>query len=258
MVSKKSEGLSSARIPVSVCLIPERISHHNCAESIVVVIDILRATTTICTALGRGAACVVPVERADDCLPYQQDGYLIAGERGGQQLPGFDLGNSPVALLNLDIRGKQIALTTTNGTRALYASLPCQQLVVGSFANISLLVAWLRIQTLPVVLHCAGWRGEVNWEDTFFAGTVVARLQDTHHPANDSALLALTVADARSELRERGLNLSSHVERLEKLGAAADLAYCFLEDTQPVLPLFDGERLQDIHRQPVSRVSQAM
>ncbi len=235
---------------VRVCLTPALISQHDCRSSIVVVIDVLRATTTICTALGLGASGVIPVESEAECRTYRNANCRIAGERGGEKLPGFDLGNSPLELLKHDWHNIRLALTTTNGTRALHASMPCRHLVVGAFANRTVLAGWLAAQQLPVVLHCAGWRCEPNWEDTWLAGELVARLLPTHEPGDDTALLALSIAglDAAT-LRER-LAATSHYQRLLRLGHAADLDYCLQADTQAVVPRFDGLLLTDVLNQP--------
>ena len=233
------------RPPVRVCLTPALIGQHDCPSSVVVVIDVLRATTTICTALGLGAAAVIPVEGEDECRAYRSASCRIAGERGGAKLPGFDLGNSPLELLTLDWHNTRLALTTTNGTRALHASLPCRHLVVGAFSNLTALAGWLAAQQLPVVLHCAGWRGEPNWEDTWLAGELVARLLPTHDPGDDAALLALSIAGLETQTLRQRLAATSHYQRLLAMGHAADLDYCLQPDTQPVVPRFDGLVLSD-------------
>lgn len=248
MVSATRQSLNG-RPTVRVCLTPELIANHDCAESVVVVIDVLRATTTICTALALGAEAVIPVERAEDCLQFGAQGCLTAGERGGEKLPGFDLGNSPLELFDVEIKGRRLALTTTNGTRALYASLPCKALAIGAFSNLSVLSEWLAAEGLPVILHCAGWRGEPNWEDTLLAGLLVERLRETHATGNDAALLAQTAARLDGQKQQEMLEASSHFPRLRQLGAGADLDFCFQVDVQPVLPLFDGQALTDALRQ---------
>ena len=107
---------------VHVCLTPALIDQFDVSEAIVVVIDILRATTTMCVAFDHGAELMVPVEHIEECTPYKEKGFLIAGERSGEQLAGFDFGNSPFSYTEEAIKGKRIAITTTNGTRAIKAA----------------------------------------------------------------------------------------------------------------------------------------
>ena len=143
---------------------PALIDQFDVSESIVVVIDILRATTTMCVAFDKGAELMVPVAHIEECRSYKEKGYLIAGERSGEQIAGFDFGNSPFSYTKETVEGKRVAVTTTNGTRAIKAAQErnAREIVVGSFANISALTRWLIHKNEHVCLLCAGWRGPRN------------------------------------------------------------------------------------------------
>ncbi|MCL4151921.1 UNVERIFIED_CONTAM: hypothetical protein GTU68_024139, partial [Idotea baltica] len=133
----------------------------------------------MCVAFGNEAELIVPVEHIDECRTYRDKGYLIAGERAGEQIEGFDFGNSPFSYNRETVAGKRIAMTTTNGTRAIKAAQVrnAKEIVVGSFCNISALTRWLVKQDQHVCLICAGWRDNVTLEDTIFAGALSRKLR---------------------------------------------------------------------------------
>ncbi|MBU6325905.1 MAG: 2-phosphosulfolactate phosphatase, partial [Bacteroidetes bacterium] len=145
----------------------------------VVVIDVLRATSTICEALHQGAEEIVTTATPEEALTYREKGFLCAAERDGVTVPGFELGNAPQDYTSTLVAGRRIALTTTNGTRCLRISAGAHQVFAGSFLNISRLASYLLKEKKPVLLFCAGWKDKFNLEDTFFAGALASMLADT-------------------------------------------------------------------------------
>lgn len=233
---------------VHVCMTPALIDQFDVSEAIVVVIDILRATTTMCMAFDNGVEFMVPVEHAEECEAYREQGYLIAGERSGVQIEGFDFGNSPFSYTPKAVEGKRIAITTTNGTRAIKAAQErnARNIVVGSFCNISALSDWLIEQNQHVCLLCAGWRDHVTLEDTIFAGAMARKLRNHFTRFQDTALVAETLFQSANIRKRYFFRHSSHFNRLIHLNLQEEVKYAFRRDTHPVIPLMIGNELHDI------------
>lgn len=184
----------AARRRLDVYLLPTLVEPLELADKTVVVIDILRATTTIVHALAAGAVQVVPcleVDEARQAAAKMAAGAILGGERGGRQIPGFDLGNSPAEYTPDRVRNKTVVFTTTNGTRALRRCKLARRVLVGAFVNFSAVCRELNDES-DVVLLCAGTDGHVTREDTLFAGAVVDDLSRTQRDRrlNDQADIA--------------------------------------------------------------------
>lgn len=227
---------------LSVCLTPELIERYDLTKAQVVIIDVLRATTCMCVGLDRGLEHIVPVETPEQCLAYRAKGYLVAGERDGKPLAGFDFGNSPYSYLKRSIVGKRLAMTTTNGTRALALCKNARLLMIGAFANFTALVEQLEANPDPIILVCSGWKGRVNIEDTLLAGSLVNRLMKTLQP-DDDALVAQALFEDVSRRKGFYLRNSPHRTRVQNLGIEADIKYCLKQDTHPVVPVYVNGRL---------------
>jgi 2-phosphosulfolactate phosphatase len=177
---------------VSVHLLPSLMPAGTLRGGVAVVIDVLRATTTIVHALARGCPAVIPCGEIDEArevaagLP--RGSAILGGERRGEPIPGFDLGNSPGAYTADACRGKTLVMTTTNGTRALLASLEAEVVLVGAFVNLAATVQRLIHEKRPIHLICAGTEGRISYEDSLLAGALASRLVDLEHElANDEA-----------------------------------------------------------------------
>lgn len=204
----------------------------------VVVIDVLRATTTICKALYNGASSVLPVKSPEECITYQTKGYLCAAERGGYKVEGFDFGNSPQEFTPENVNGKNIALTTTNGTRALLDSKEAKNVFAGSFLNLSLLSGELVELGNDVILFCAGWKDKFNLEDTLFAGAVIERIKPFFEIEDDGSKAALDLWLLAKQDPHSYLQKANHVNRFKEMHAESDLEACLNMDKCPVLPVF--------------------
>jgi 2-phosphosulfolactate phosphatase len=163
---------------VNVCLSPALIPLFGVEKYIVVIIDIFRATSSICYGIDNGAEAIIPVAEVEECLAYQEKypHYLLAAERNGEVVNGFDFGNSPFSYTKEKVTGKTVVLTTTNGTHALHLSRNAKKVVIGSFLNLTAICDWLKTQQDDVLLVCAGWKNNFNLEDTVFAGAVTYQL----------------------------------------------------------------------------------
>src|SRR6202046_4305636 len=160
---------------VDVCLTPALIPLFEVENYIVVVIDIFRATSSICYGIENGAETIIPVAKVEECEAYRlkHPDYLLAAERDGKVVEGFDFGNSPFSYTKEKVAGHTVVLTTTNGTQALHLSRKAKKIVIGSFLNLTSLCSWLKIQHENILLVCAGWKNNFNLEDTLFAGAVI-------------------------------------------------------------------------------------
>jgi Phosphosulfolactate phosphohydrolase and related enzymes len=228
---------------IDVCLSPDLMHLYNVQDQTVVVVDILRATSCMTTAFAHNIESITPFAQLPDCLAQKKDGYLTAGERDGKKVDGFDLGNSPFEYMTPLLKGKKIAFTTTNGTKAILKSIGAKDIVIGSFLNLSAVVDYLQKVSNNVLIVCSGWKGKVNLEDTVFAGALVENLKDDFEHACDAPMIAQRLyIDARSNLKEF-LKNSSHIKRLKRLNIEKDIDFCLTEDQYDVVPIIRESRI---------------
>ena len=229
-------------------LSPALLHLYDVSNSIVVIIDVLRATSTIATALYNGAKCVIPVDSIARCMEIgKQIHGVTAGERDGQIAEGLEYGNSPFEYPREFIEGKTLVLTTTNGTRLLHMSLEkgAKEIITGSFPNLSAVCDHLIEMKKDVVLACAAWKDRVNMEDSLFAGAVISRIRD-HFTINcDSSHIAEKMYEkGKKDLFEfMKKNEASHYHRLMGFGLEKDIHYCLIADGANVLPLYKDGKL---------------
>ena len=234
---------------IDVCFSPALFHLYDPADSIVVVIDVLRATSSMCVAFHHGVKSIVPVATIDESLSYREKGFLVGAERKGEMVAGFDLGNSPFSYMNESIRDRNIALTTTNGTQAIQTAKNAKQIVIGSFLNITALSNWLLSQNSNVILLCSGWKNAFNFEDTLFAGAVVKRLlpQFELNDHRDAALAAMHLYELANSDLYAFLERSSHRKRLEKLHIEDDIEFCLKPDYTDVIPVMVGDAIYNLN-----------
>lgn len=224
---------------VEVCYTPLLYPVYKREDNIVVVIDVLRATSAICTALHYGAEKIIPVASVEEATKLKAQGLMVGAERDAVRLEGFDFGNSPYDYMRDDIKGKTLGLTTTNGTQAIEASKDAYQVVIGAFSNFNVLTRYLIEQERGVLLLCSGWKNRFNLEDAMFAGAVAKALSFKGSPLKlgDAALAAKHLYRVGKEDPDKFLRKSSHKERLARLGLKKDIRYCLSFDKAPVLPV---------------------
>ncbi|ETZ20273.1 2-phosphosulfolactate phosphatase [Pedobacter sp. V48] len=237
---------------IEVCLTPALLDLYAIEDSIVVVIDVLRATSSIVYGIDNGATAIIPVANVEDCLNYSDKGFLLAAERDGQVVEGYDFGNSPFSYTTEKVGGRTVVLTTTNGTKALHmARKRAHQVVMGSFLNLQALCNWLKIQDKSVLLLCAGWKDKFNLEDTLFAGAVVAELRKEFTHFDDSSVAAEDLYNlAKDDLRSY-LHKSSHSHRLAELNIEEDVRFCLQLNLCQAIPVMDGDALVSLKATPV-------
>ncbi|MBS1489976.1 MAG: 2-phosphosulfolactate phosphatase [Bacteroidetes bacterium] len=221
---------------IDVCLSPELMHLYEVRSRTVVVVDILRATSCMVTALAHGAESITPFAKLEECLNMKSKGYITSGERDGKKVDGFDKGNSPFEYMGDQVHGLKIAFTTTNGTQAIEKSKNAKEVIIGSFLNLSSVVKYLLLGENNVLIVCAGWKGRINLEDTLFAGAVVEKLKDYLGPDCDAPLAARHLYNLAKEDMAQFLNNSSHVKRLNRLNIYRDFEFCLSVDQYKILP----------------------
>lgn len=245
--------MSATQRNLYTCLSPALLNLYDLSNSVVVIIDVLRATSTIATALYNGAASVIPVATVARCIELGEEvGGITAGERDGKVADGLTYGNSPFEYPRSFIENKILVLTTTNGTKLLHMALDngAPEIITGSFPNVSAVCDHLIASDKDVLLGCSAWKDRVNLEDTLFAGAVISRIK-SHFAINcDSSKIAEQLYHEAGEdrfafMRERN---ATHYQRLMKYNLEKDIRYCLENDVANVLPIFKGDRLIDLSR----------
>jgi 2-phosphosulfolactate phosphatase len=230
------------------CLSPSLLHLYDISDSTVVIIDVLRATSTIATALYNGAKEVIPVSAVPECIRIGKEMCgITAGERDGKIADGLEYGNSPFEYPPSFIEGKTLVLTTTNGTKLLHmaAGNGAKQIITGSFPNISAVCDFLVVSNEPVMLACAAWKDRVNIEDTLFAGAVISRIKKHFHINCDASNIAETMYnEAKDDLYKfmKSKN-ASHYHRLSNYGLEKDIRYCLTNDSANVLCFYQDNKL---------------
>lgn len=224
-------------------LSPALLHLYDVNKSIVVIIDVLRATSTIATALYNGAKCIIPVDSVSRCIELgKQIHGITAGERDGKVAEGLEYGNSPFEYPKEFVEGKTIVLTTTNGTRLLHMALEkgAEDIITGSFANLSAVCDYLKERKQNVILGCAAWKDRINMEDSLFAGAVISKISEHFSINCDSSHIALDMYEkGRNDLfAVIKKNNASHYHRLMNLGLEKDIRYCLSADEANILPLY--------------------
>ena len=229
-------------------LSPALLHLYNVRECIVVVIDILRATSTIATALNNGAKEVIPVDSVEKCIRLGKEmACITAGERDGKIAEGLQYGNSSFEYPREFVQGKILVLTTTNGTKLLHMAVAkgATEIITGSFLNFSAVCDHLVENKKNVILACAGWKDKINIEDTLFAGAVIQKLKD-HFEINCDAsnMAACLYEQAQHDLFEfLKNNNASHYHRLMDFGLEKDIRHCLTPDIANVLPIYREGKL---------------
>jgi 2-phosphosulfolactate phosphatase len=233
--------LSAHKPALHTVLSPRLLDLYEVSNSIVVIIDVFRATSTIATALYNGALKIIPVDSVQQCIEIGKELQAItAGERDGKIVPGLQHGNSPSEYNRAFIENKILVLTTTNGTKLLHMALAkgAAQIVTASFLNLSAVCKYLVQEGKPVILGCSAWKDRFNLEDALCAGAIVSRVKEHFHIHCDSSLMACEMYELHKNTLPRFIRKTTHWHRLSAYGLEKDLEYCITEDAANVLPVY--------------------
>jgi len=240
---------SEERRFVEVCFSPKLFPDVMIKEHyIVVLVDILRATTSICAAFQNGVRSIVPVATLEEAKALKEKGFLVASEQDGKKLDFADFGNSAFGFSRENVGGKTLVYCTTNGTRALSVARTAGKIAIGAFINLGALTRWLTLEDRNVVILCSGWKNKFCLEDSVFAGALADRLTGTGKFGTvcDSAAAAMDLWHmARPDLPGY-IEKAAHRHRLKKLGLDDVIPYSLELDTTDVVPVFQGSEIVNI------------
>lgn len=224
---------------IDIVLSPELLEvYRPTTPTTFIVVDILRATSTIVAAFDNGVRCIYPLETIEEAKAEVALGHLVGAERHCVRCDFARLGNDPLEYTAEVVRGQEIYFTTTNGTRTLKKCMsfgPEHTVLAGAFTNIGAVADYCRDRNVLVV--CAGWEGHVCLEDALFGAALADRLSDSHLPGSDAVRMVLDCYRLHASDLEGAIRASDHYRRLLRVGKADALTYCLNTDTSRALPL---------------------
>jgi 2-phosphosulfolactate phosphatase len=224
---------------LETCFSPALFEPEDHGDSVVVVIDILRATSAICTAFANGAETIIPVASLEEAWEYKKRGFLVAAERDGYVLDFADFGNSPFNFTSEKVRDKTIVYSTTNGTGIINMVPSGSEIAIGSFLNLTALSEWIAEREKNVILFCAGWKNRFNLEDTICAGAIAEKLlsTDLYSTICDSTKCAIDLWSlARSDPHQYIQKVAQRA-RLGNKGLDDCIDFCLTPDYTAVVPV---------------------
>jgi 2-phosphosulfolactate phosphatase len=227
---------------IKVCLSPALFDIYSDRKSIVVVVDILRATSAMCVAFDRGVEKIIPVSTVEEALDYKgKKDVILAAERNGKIVSGFDYGNSPLSFLKEDFSGKSLVVTTTNGTKAINIAKIDHEVVIGSFLNIDVLSEYLIKKNKDIIILCAGWKNDFCIEDTMFAGALTEKLiSSKKYDADfDSVNVSKLIYNSAKQDIFAFLKNSQHRIRLADLNIEDDVRFCLKSNQTNNIPYYN-------------------
>lgn len=233
---------------VQVCATAQSVNDELCKEKIVVVIDVLRATSVITTALSNGAKAIYPFADIPSAKSYfatcDAQTALLCGERQGHIIPGFHLGNSPFSFSTEVVQNKNILLSTTNGSVAITKSAKSKILVAASFLNISAVANFICNTKDDLLIVCAGTNGSFSLDDALCAGMLIGLIEKNEVLEKDDLAVLLQHYDQQSGSLKEKLSQCQHLKYLCSIGYEQDVDYCLTTDLIHTIPLLrtDGKQ----------------
>ncbi|MDY6799690.1 MAG: 2-phosphosulfolactate phosphatase [Bacteroidota bacterium] len=230
---------------VEVCFTPELIGKYDIENKMVVVIDILRATTIITTMFKNGLYKLIPVKNLDEAKEYKEKGFLVAAERNGMKVDFADFNNSPYIFTKENIKGKTLVYSSTNGTNTINDAKIARQVVIASFLNLTAVANYIKKINFDVVLLCSGWQGNFCSEDAIFAGALSEKLLTTKHLTTncDSLLASIDLWSLAKQDILTYIKTIYQYQRLSRLGLGDIIDYCFQIDITGEIPVLKDDYL---------------
>ena len=236
------------KLKVEVCFTPNMFPLYAEDFEVVVVIDVLRATSAICTAFHYGVDKIIPVSTLDQAIEYKDKGFHVAAERKGKIVSGFEFGNSPLAYTNDKLKDQTLVLTTTNGTKAINMAKDIEHLLIGSFLNLDAICNYLIELNKSVLILGSGWENKFCLEDSICAGAISEQLLKTNkfESNNDSTIAAKYLFLSAKSNYFGYLKASSHRKRLKMLNLNEDIKYCLTPNQTDVIPVREDYYLKKL------------
>ena len=213
---------------IDICFSPALYPAYHDPEAVVVVVDVFRATTTMAAAFQNGARSIRPVATVEEAEGYKNRGWLVGAERNVKRCAFADFGNSPFDYTEEKVNGKDIAFTTTNGTKAITVARAAYRIVTGAFVNLQAVADYCLEKGRNVVVLCSGWQDKVNIEDTLFGGALAGLLIESGKflSGSDACSIALDMWEHnRSRLAEY-METTNHMARLKAHHLDDSVPYC--------------------------------
>lgn len=235
---------------VEACFSPAQYKSYEHPEAIVVVTDILRASSAIVTAFMNGVDKIIPVGTLEQARAMKEKGYMVAAERDGIVRDFADFGNSPYNFTPERVRGNEIVYSTTNGTQAINLASSGAQVLIGAYLNITSLAEYLVSQERDVLIFCAGWKNRFNLEDTLFAGALAQLLlkHDSYTTICDAVNGAMDLYELASKDLMGYVDKVAQRERLRKNGLDDVIGYCHEFDKTNIVPAFRDGVIRELDR----------
>ena len=234
---------------IQVCISPKLFNLYNDNNSIIILVDIFRASSTICSAFENGVKEIIPVGSVQEAIKLKSKNkeFVLCGERDGKKVKNFDYGNSPIIFSKKTFVNKTVILTTTNGTKSIDIARKCKNIVIGSFLNITSLSNWLINQDKNIIILCAGWKGKFSLEDTLFAGNlsnILIKAEKCTYSLCDATINSiylwnLAKKDKSNFLKEN----ASHYNRLKK-NHNDDINFCLKDDISTKIPIVSNKSIK--------------
>jgi len=237
--------MKNAKFRLETCLSPAIYPKHADDENIVVVVDILRATSAICTAFHHGVKRIIPVSTVEEARQKKKEGFIVASERDGYVLDFADFGNSPFNFTEEKVKGREIVYSTTNGTRCIHLASHSRAVVIGSFLNLTALSRWLVSRESPVLIFCASWKDRFSLEDTVFAGALAEKLLESGRfgTSCDAVTASLDLWSLAKPDLYGYIQKAAQRSRLAVKGLDDCIAFCHQPDFTSVIPIYLDEGL---------------
>jgi 2-phosphosulfolactate phosphatase len=225
---------------IEVCFTPATFEYFKNDEAIVVIVDILRATSAIVTAFMNGVEKLIPVATLEEAKAYKERGYLVAAERDGIVRDFADFGNSPYNFTPERVKGNQIVYSTTNGTNCITMASSCHEVLIGAYLNHQALVEHISEKGRDVIIFCAGWKNKFNLEDSLFAGSLAESLLNTgkFQTSCDSTYASIDLWNVSQEDLLKYLDKAAQRHRLARNGLDDVLEYCHTFNQTEIIPIY--------------------
>lgn len=226
---------------LDLCPSPALYPFYKKENDTVIVVDIFRASTTMCAMLHNGAAAIITVADIDEARQYKSAGFLVGAERKTRKCDFADFGNSPFDYRHELVMGKEIVFTTTNGTMAIEMGQGSKMLYIGAFSNIDALVNRCMEDSERIVILCAGWKNRINMEDTLFGGAFAEKISEKSDVAwgSDAIKIAGELWQKAKNDPLAYLTQSDHYQRLIDNGVESDASFCLRQNTVSIVPSFN-------------------
>ena len=230
---------------IEVCYSPALFPFYENRDAVVVVTDILRASSAIVTAFMNGVERIIPVGTLEEAKAFKEKGFMVAAERDGIVRDFADFGNSPYNFSPDRVKGNQIVYSTTNGTNAINLASSGSQVLIGAYLNISALARHIEEEGKDLLILCAGWKNKFNLEDTLFAGALSKMVlgNDQFYTICDATLGAMDLYEAAAQDMMAYIEKVAQRHRLKKNRLDDVIGYCHEWDLTDLIPVLNGDHL---------------